>query len=158
MSARGMSFRFDPDNQALKESGFLYDVDSETQKYLKSYFSDKYGYEDYVTMYVRSVECCGWLEVSGRLDKHLKVNDLAILKLLMKEPLIKTKHIWSHVQHVPTRFPLFCVTTQEQHGVKQWLLDHGWIQMSEWVNPNTDNTCTSFFYPIDQKETDNDVS
>ena len=158
MSARSMSFRFDPDNQALGNSGFLYDDESATQKTLKSYFHDADGYTDYVTMHIRSVECCGWLEVSGRLDKHLKVNDLAILKLLMKEPLIKTGHVWSHVQNEPTRFPLFCVATDKQVGVKQWLLDHGWIQMSEWVNPNTSNICTSFFYPINQEEETNDES
>ena len=128
MSARGMSFRFDPDNQALKESGFLYDVDSETQKYLKSYFSDEHGYEDYVTMYVRSVECCGWLEVSGRLDKHLKVNDLAILKLLMKEPLIKHCQ-WKKVSNMEPTFGIIYVISRHPTAKGAWVNDQGYISM-----------------------------
>lgn len=158
MPSRGMAFRFDLDNQALKEldGNFSKSEENSTEQWLTLNFADCHGDLDYVQLYVRSVECCGWLEVSGNLGRHLKSTDLKLLKLLMKEPLILNSHFWSKVKEKPTRFPLFCVVTDKQKGVKQWLIDHKWQQMSEWVNPNTGNICTSFFYPIDQEETDND--
>lgn len=93
---------------------------------------------------VASVECCGWLEVSG-----LKGNDKT-------QPLVyKTlQTLMNHrcVVHEPdfasedcmSKFPLFCVTTND--SVAKWLKENSWDDLNPFINPNTNNKCMPFYW------------
>lgn len=149
MSGRNMRFRIDTANPRFKEKGFSSAEDRSYEQEI--ILKDEYN-EVLTQIYVRSVGCCGWLEVSDIQDDPHQKEKFDILTLLMEEPLIIPLECWSHVNLIPAHFPLFCVTTCSE--VSEWLEKNGWIAWPTWVNPNSGNTCKPYFFPI--KGDDND--
>ena len=101
-------------------------------------------------MKVFSPECCGWLQVSGLVAEDCDFQDskFRLLKALMTEEMIVPTSFWSNRERREARFPLYCVTTKHTEGVVSWLTEQGWTGLAPFKNPNTDNTCMPFYWPL----------
>lgn len=147
MVGRSMAFKFDKDNQAFIDSNVCDASGGENKREHTLQEKDGHG-----VLYVRAVECCGWLEVSNLAEQQKW--KFKALRLLMEEPLILPTGCWSNRYYKATRFPLFCVTTSPT--MSEWLDENGWVAWPSWINPNTGNKCMPYYFPI--KEIEHDVS
>lgn len=144
MTCRNMTFGLDElvfkahVDEYIKVDGSFDDICSvEVPRYNRNYHH---------SVGIASVECCGWLEVSGLLgDSTSQPLIYKTLETLMHHNCIIPDIRDEYGDHVPaTKFPLFCVTTSNK--VAKWLKDNGWDALKPFVNPNTENKCMPFYW------------
>jgi hypothetical protein len=139
----GMEFKID---EGLLPDGWSVKYD-DTNSLCRFTFQGDHGAEE---VKVFSPECCGWLQVSGLQaeDGDLQDSKFQLIKALMTEKMIVPTSHWSFSEKENTRFPLYCVTTEGSPEVVSWLTEQGWTGLAPFKNPNTDNICMPFYWPL----------
>lgn len=99
---------------------------------------------------LRTVECCGWIEISNWPAKTTPKRLEYLDKLCNLE--IEFRGDWAHTYNNPKKFTLFCVLIGYQMCWETRLLARGWVKLPPFYNPNTGNECTPFMRPVQKEE------
>lgn len=114
------------------------------------------GHHSLINLRVCSVECCGWLELSGfglkliKTDEsHKYIPNPDILKDLDKVVDSDTGFVQPQDTKIEgdTVMTVFCTLAGRQVGVyEKELLNRGFIALPNWTNPNTDHVIHAYVF------------